>query len=124
MLPQNPKPLLLQVTVRGCFVKSFGVLTEHRFDDDVTANGTPLLPFPAAGSADPFKGGGARKKLSQRSVQVSVVPPLPLLVATIVGGEGTAVLYEGEVRDLQVGVLMHFATHTLPFKIKPIGRES
>ena len=91
--------------MRGCFVKSFGVLTEHRFDDEVTVNGTQLLPMPANGSAYPFKGGGARKRLGQRGVQVSVVPPLPLLVASIVGGEAAAVLYEGEVRDLQVGVL-------------------
>ncbi|GAQ85694.1 Targeting complex (TRAPP) subunit [Klebsormidium nitens] len=90
------------VTVRGCFVKSFGVLSEHRFDDKVTVNGTQLLPMPANGSAYPFKGQGARKRLGQRGVQVSVVPPLPLLVASIVGGEAAAVLYEGEVRDLQV----------------------
>lgn len=86
-------------------MKSFGVLTEHRFDDEVTINGTQLLPMPANGSAYPFKGGGARKRLGQRGVQVSVVLPLPLLVANIVGGEAAAVLFEGEVRDLQVGVL-------------------
>lgn len=97
------------MTVRGCFVKSFGVLTEHRFDDEVTVNGTQLLPLPANGSAYPFKAGGARKRLGQGGVQVSVVPPLPLLVANIVGGEGAAVLYEGEVRDLQVSSLSHYS---------------
>ena len=36
--------------------------------------------------------------------KVEVVPPLPLLVAQAVGGEGAAVLYEGEIREVQISL--------------------
>ncbi|AQK44608.1 Trafficking protein particle complex II-specific subunit 120-like protein, partial [Zea mays] len=33
---------------------------------------------------------------------ISVVPPLPLLVANVVGGDGSILLYEGEIRDVLI----------------------
>jgi trafficking protein particle complex subunit 9 len=33
---------------------------------------------------------------------ISVAPPLPLLVANVVGGEGSILLYEGEIRDVLI----------------------
>ncbi|GBG63133.1 hypothetical protein CBR_g36903 [Chara braunii] len=83
------------VNVRGCFVRSFGVLTEHLFNNAVDVLGRSKV----GGSAIVRSGG--RQRLGSH---VTVVPHLPLLVATVAGGEGAGVLYEGEIRDVQLSL--------------------
>lgn len=86
------------LTVRGCIVKCFGVVTEHLFEEVGewgVVNGTALV--------DPFKS-GHRVRQPPLYDKVEVVPPLPLLVAQAVGGEGAAVLYEGEIREVQISL--------------------
>ncbi len=84
--------------IRGCIVKCFGMITEHLFEDVVEGKmvkGTALV--------DPFKS-WHRVHHAALSNKVEVVQPLPLLVARVVGGEGAAVLYEGEIREVQISL--------------------
>ncbi|XP_024356422.1 trafficking protein particle complex II-specific subunit 120 homolog [Physcomitrium patens] len=86
------------LTVRGCIVKYFGVITEHLFEEVSewgSVKGTALV--------DPFRSGHKVRQPAQYE-KVEVVPPLPLLVARVVGGEGAAVLYEGEIREMQISL--------------------
>uniref|UniRef100_A0A0E0KSG0 Uncharacterized protein n=1 Tax=Oryza punctata TaxID=4537 RepID=A0A0E0KSG0_ORYPU len=45
---------------------------------------------------------GSSKFKSVNFPSISVVPPLPLLVANVVGGDGSILLYEGEIRDVLI----------------------
>lgn len=86
------------LTVRGCIVKCYGVVTEHLFEEVSewgSVKGTALV--------DPFRSGHRVRQPAQYE-RVDVVPPLPLLVARAVGGEGAAVLYEGEIREMQISL--------------------
>ncbi|CAA6672273.1 unnamed protein product [Spirodela intermedia] len=74
------------VSIPGCVVHCFGVVTEHLFKDvdnllQGAAQGLVKLAAPPA---------------------ITAAPPLPLLVAHVVGGDGAAILYEGEVRDISL----------------------
>lgn len=87
------------VSIPGCIVHCFGVITEHLFKDVDN-----LLLGAAQGLvlSDPFRCCGSGR-LKNRSVpNISVVQPLPLLVSHIVGGDGASVLYEGEIRDIYI----------------------
>ncbi|XP_024360781.1 trafficking protein particle complex II-specific subunit 120 homolog [Physcomitrium patens] len=86
------------LTVRGCIVKCFGVITEHLFEEVCewgSVKGTALL--------DVFRSGHKVHQPAQYE-KVEVVPPLPMLVARVVSGEGAAVLYEGEIREMQISL--------------------
>lgn len=86
------------LTVRGCIVKCYGVVTEHLFEEVSewgSVKGTALV--------DPFRSGHKVRQPAQYE-KVEVVLPLPLLVARAVGGEGAAVLYEGEIREMQISL--------------------
>eukprot|EP01018_Ginkgo_biloba_P039779 Gb_03735 [translate_table: standard] len=89
------------LTVQGCIVHCFGVITEHLFGDVDN-----LLLGAAQGLvlADPFRSSGSSKLRNVPSPNISVVPPLPLLIPHVVGGQGSAVLYEGEIRDIQISL--------------------
>ncbi|KAG2567221.1 hypothetical protein PVAP13_7NG258800 [Panicum virgatum] len=52
--------------------------------------------------SDPFRCCGSSKFKSANFPSISVVPPLPLLVANVVGGDGSILLYEGEIRDVLI----------------------
>nr|CAB3487547.1 unnamed protein product [Digitaria exilis] len=54
----------------------------------------PCLPFIRCCGSNKFK--------SVNFPSISVVPPLPLLVANFVGGDGSILLYEGEIRDVLI----------------------
>nr|CAB3485040.1 unnamed protein product [Digitaria exilis] len=54
----------------------------------------PCLPF--------IRCCGSNKLKSVNFPSISVVPPLPLLVANFVGGDGSILLYEGEIRDVLI----------------------
>lgn len=87
------------ISLRGCIVHCFNVITEHVFEDI-----NMLLSDVAKGLslADPFRNAGGPKVRQASSPNISVMPPLPLLHAQIIGGQGAAVLYEGEVREVQI----------------------
>ncbi|XP_058086047.1 trafficking protein particle complex II-specific subunit 120 homolog isoform X2 [Magnolia sinica] len=89
------------VKIPGCTVHCFGVITEHLFRDVDN-----LLLGAAQGLvlSDPFRCCGSAKHRSVSIPSISVVPPLPLLVSHVVGGDGAAVLYEGEIRDLWISL--------------------
>ncbi|MQL91900.1 hypothetical protein Taro_024515 [Colocasia esculenta] len=50
--------------------------------------------------SDPFRCCGSGKLKNASIPNISVVPALPLLVSHVVGGDGAAILYEGEIRDI------------------------
>lgn len=85
------------VTIPGCTVHCFGVITEHLFRDVDN-----LLLGAAQGLvlSDPFRCCGSAKLKNVSVPNISVVPPLPLLVSHVVGGDGAIILYEGEIRDV------------------------
>ncbi|XP_014751342.1 trafficking protein particle complex II-specific subunit 120 homolog isoform X1 [Brachypodium distachyon] len=107
-LPPNTSKLVLlsgiptrvgQVSIPGCIVHSFGVITEHLFKevDCLLLGATQGLVL-----SDPFRCCGSSKFKSVNFPSISVVPPLPLLVANVVGGDGSILLYEGEIRDVLI----------------------
>ncbi|KAK6912541.1 TRAPP II complex, Trs120, partial [Dillenia turbinata] len=87
------------VSIPGCIVYCFGAITEHLFKDVDN-----LLLGAAQGLvlSDPFRCCGSPKLKTVTVPTLSVVPPLPLLVSHIVGGDGAVVLYEGEIRDVWI----------------------
>ncbi|XP_077214757.1 TRS120 [Tasmannia lanceolata] len=89
------------VTIPGCTVHCFGVITEHLFRDVDN-----LLLGAAQGLvlSDPFRCCGAAKFKYVPTSNISVVPPLPLLVSHVVGGDGAAILYEGEIRNVWISL--------------------
>ncbi|KAM3368430.1 hypothetical protein ACQJBY_016773 [Aegilops geniculata] len=107
-LPPNTSKLVLlsgiptkvgRVSIPGCIVHSFGVITEHLFKEVDS-----LLLGAAQGLvlSDPFRCCGSSKFKSVNFPTISIVPPLPLLVANVVGGDGSILLYEGEIRDVLI----------------------
>ncbi|CAL5026597.1 unnamed protein product [Urochloa decumbens] len=107
-LPPNTSKLVLlsgiptqvgQISIPGCIVHCFGVITEHLFKEVDC-----LLLGAAQGLvlSDPFRCCGSSKFKSVNFPSISVVPPLPLLVANVVGGDGSILLYEGEIRDVLI----------------------
>lgn len=105
--PNTAKVILLSgiptkigpVTIPGCIVHCFGVITEHLFRDVDN-----LLLGAAQGLvlSDPFRCCGVVKLKNVFVPSISVVPPLPLLVSYEVGGDGATILYEGEIRDIRI----------------------
>lgn len=89
------------VTIPGCIVHCFGVVTEHFFRDVEN-----LLLGAAQGLvlSDPFRCCGSAKLKNISVPNISVVSPLPLLVAHVVGGDGAVILYEGEIRDVWISL--------------------
>jgi trafficking protein particle complex subunit 9 len=107
-LPPNTSRLVLlsgiptkvgQISIPGCIVHCFGVITEHLFKEVDC-----LLLRAAQGLvlSDPFRCCGSSKFKCVNFPSISVVPPLPLLVANVVGGDGSILLYEGEIRDVLI----------------------
>ena len=107
-LPPNTSKLVLlsgiptqvgPISIPGCIVHCFGVITEHLFKEVDC-----LLLGAAQGLvlSDPFRCCGSSKFKSVNFPSISVVPPLPLLVANVVGGDGSILLYEGEIRDVLI----------------------
>ncbi|XP_050216726.1 trafficking protein particle complex II-specific subunit 120 homolog isoform X3 [Mercurialis annua] len=89
------------VTIPGCIVHCFGVITEHVFRDVDN-----LLLGAAQGLvlSDPFRCCGSPKLRNVTVPNISVVSPLPLLVSHVVGGDGAIVLYEGEIRGVWISL--------------------
>ncbi|KAJ8751699.1 hypothetical protein K2173_025866 [Erythroxylum novogranatense] len=89
------------VAIPGCIVHCFGVITEHLFKDVDN-----LLLGAAQGLvlSDPFRCCGSAKLKNVSVPTISVVPPLPLLVSHVVGGDGSIVLYEGQIRDVWISL--------------------
>ncbi|KAJ7958547.1 trafficking protein particle complex II-specific subunit 120-like [Quillaja saponaria] len=89
------------VTIPGCTVHCFGVITEHLFKDVDN-----LLLGAAQGLvlSDPFRCCGSVKLRSVSVPSISVVPSLPLLVSHFVGGDGSIILYEGEFCDVWISL--------------------
>lgn len=87
------------MAIPGCLVHCFGVITEHLFRDVDN-----LLLGAAQGLviSDPFRCCGSVKLKNVVVPNISVVPPLPLLVSHVVGGDGALILYEGEIRDVLI----------------------
>ncbi|XP_078433415.1 transport protein TRS120 [Wolffia australiana] len=95
-IPTAPGP----VSIPGCVVRCFGVVTEHLFRDVDS-----LLLGAAQGLvlSDPFRACGApRPRPAPPPPAIAAVPPLPLLAARLLGGGAAAVLYEGELRELSL----------------------
>ncbi|XP_073024853.1 trafficking protein particle complex II-specific subunit 120 homolog [Primulina eburnea] len=89
------------IAIPGCIVHCFGIITEHFFKDveNLLAGATQGLVL-----SDPFRSCGAAKLKNISIPNISVVPPLPLLVSHIVGGDGSIILYEGEIRDVWISL--------------------
>ncbi|KAL3646051.1 hypothetical protein CASFOL_011231 [Castilleja foliolosa] len=89
------------VSIFGCIVHCFGVITEHFFKevDNLLTGATQGLVL-----SDPFRSCGAGKLKNTHIPNISVVQPLPLLVSCVVGGESSVMLYEGEIRDLWISL--------------------
>lgn len=89
------------VTIPGCMVHCFGVITEHLFRDvdNLLLGATQGLVL-----SDPFRCCGSAKLRNISVPNISVVPPLPLLVSHVVGGDGAIILYEGEIRDVCINL--------------------
>ncbi|CAI9092639.1 OLC1v1027940C1 [Oldenlandia corymbosa var. corymbosa] len=85
------------VTIPGCIIHCFGVITEHLFKDVDS-----LLLGAAQGLvlSDPFRCCGSPRLKNVSFPNVTVVSPLPLLVSRVVGGDGAFTLYEGEIREV------------------------
>lgn len=90
-----------QVKIPGCIVHCFGVITEHFFKDvdDLLLGAAQGLVL-----SDPFRCCGSGKLKNVFVPYITVVPPLPLLVSHIVGGDGAVILYEGEIRDILISL--------------------
>ncbi|KAK2973346.1 hypothetical protein RJ640_015101 [Escallonia rubra] len=89
------------VTIPGCIVHCFGVITEHCFKDvdNLLLGATQGLVL-----SDPFRCCGSGKLKNVSIPNITVVPPLPLLVSHVVGGDGAVILYEGEIRDVWISL--------------------
>ncbi|PSS17745.1 Trafficking protein particle complex II-specific subunit like [Actinidia chinensis var. chinensis] len=89
------------MAIPGCIVHCFGVITEHLFKDVDN-----LLLGAAQGLvlSDPFRCCGSAKLKNVAVPNISVVPPLPLLVSHVVGGDGAVILYEGEIRNVWISL--------------------
>ncbi|GAB4854633.1 hypothetical protein Ancab_023216 [Ancistrocladus abbreviatus] len=89
------------ITVPGCIVHCFGVITEHLFRDVDN-----LLLGAAQGLvlSDPFRSCGSPTLRNVAVPNISVVHPLPLLVSHLVGGDAAVILYEGEIRDVWISL--------------------
>eukprot|EP00850_Spirogloea_muscicola_P011419 SM000071S21043 [mRNA] locus=s71:50795:56673:- [translate_table: standard] len=93
-VPRRPGRLLL----RGCFVRCFGVLSEHLFSSTGDAVAAGHL-------ADPFRGSPTRAKALMPPGSLVAIPALPLLVASVLGGERASfVLFEGEAKEVDIRV--------------------
>lgn len=90
-----------QVKIPGCIVHCFGVITEHFFKDvdDLLLGAAQGLVL-----SDPFRCCGSGKLKNVFVPYITVVPPLPLLVSHVVGGDGAVILYEGEIRDILISL--------------------
>ncbi|CAL9102757.1 unnamed protein product [Musa textilis] len=103
--PNTSKVILLSgiptkvgaVSIPGCIVHCFGVITEHLFRD---VDNLLLGASQGLVLSDPFRCCGSTKPKNMSTPNISVVPPLPLLVSHVVGGNGSTILYEGEIRDI------------------------
>ncbi|XP_010265703.1 PREDICTED: trafficking protein particle complex II-specific subunit 120 homolog [Nelumbo nucifera] len=89
------------ITIPGCIVHCFGVITRHLFKDVDN-----LLLGAAQGLvlSDPFRCCGSAKLKNVSVPNISVVPSLPLLVSHVIGGDGASILYEGEIRDVWISL--------------------
>ncbi|KAI5082954.1 hypothetical protein GOP47_0002697 [Adiantum capillus-veneris] len=89
------------LSLRGCIVHCFNVITEHLFEDI-----NELLSDVAKGLSlsDPFRNAGGPKLRQVLSPKISVMPSLPLLMVQIIGGQGAAVMYEGEIREVLLSI--------------------
>lgn len=89
------------VTIPGCTVHCFGVITEHLFKDvdNLLLGATQGLVL-----SDPFRCCGSARLKNISVPSISVVPPLPLLVSRVVGGDGAIILHEGEIRDIWISL--------------------
>ncbi|KAI3512312.1 hypothetical protein L1887_19627 [Cichorium endivia] len=87
------------VSIPGCIVHCFGVLTEHFFKDvdNLLLGASQGLVF-----SDPFRCCGSAKQRNITVPNITVVPRLPLLVSHVVGGDSAIILYEGEIRELWI----------------------
>ncbi|RWW08584.1 hypothetical protein GW17_00027963 [Ensete ventricosum] len=103
--PNTSKVILLSgiptkvgaVSIPGCIVHCFGVITEHLFRD---VDNLLLGASQGLVLSDPFRCCGSTKPKNVSTPNISVVSPLPLLVSHVVGGNGSTILYEGEIRDI------------------------
>ncbi|PON71290.1 TRAPP II complex, Trs [Parasponia andersonii] len=89
------------VTIHGCTVHCFGVITEHLFKD---VDNLLLGAMQGLVLSDPFRCCGSGRLKNVSVPNISVVPPLPLLVSCIVGGDGAIILHEGEIRDVWISL--------------------
>nr|XP_043611376.1 trafficking protein particle complex II-specific subunit 120 homolog [Erigeron canadensis] len=89
------------VSIPGCIVHCFGVLTEHSFKD---VNHLLLGAAQGLVICDPFNCRGSLKMKNVIVPNIMVIPRLPLLVSHIVGGDNAIILYEGEIRDLWISL--------------------
>lgn len=106
------------ISLRGCIVHCFGVVTEHLFEDI-----DELLSDAAKGLilSDPFRNSGGQHH--PLHPEIVVVCPLPLLSVQIVGGQGAAVLYEGEIRELQISLVNAGAVPVVEANISLTGKQ-
>ncbi|KAI7991300.1 hypothetical protein LOK49_LG12G02524 [Camellia lanceoleosa] len=89
------------VTIPGCMVHCFGVITEHLFKD---VDNLILGAAQGLVLSNPFRCCGSAKLKNVSVPNISVVPSLPLLVSHIIGGDGAVILYEGEIRDVWISL--------------------
>ncbi|KAI3467978.1 hypothetical protein Pfo_024641 [Paulownia fortunei] len=89
------------VAIPGCVVHCFDVITEHFFKDveNLLIGATQGLVL-----SDPFRSCGSAKIKNVSVPNISVVPPLPLLISHVVGCDGSVILYEGEIRDVWISL--------------------
>ncbi|XP_072977838.1 trafficking protein particle complex II-specific subunit 120 homolog [Typha angustifolia] len=107
--PNTAKVILLSgvptkvgpVSIPGCVVHCFGVISEHLFRD---VDNLLLGASQGLVLSDPFRCCGSSRIKAISFPNICVVPPLPLLVSHVVGGDGSIVLYEGEIRDIWISL--------------------
>ncbi|GLU01272.1 hypothetical protein SLE2022_185840 [Rubroshorea leprosula] len=89
------------VVILGCIIHCFGVITEHLFRDVDN-----LLLGAAQGLviSDPFRSCGSPRLRNASVPNISAVPPLPLLVSHVIGGDGAIILYEGEICNVWINL--------------------
>ncbi|KAG0456666.1 hypothetical protein HPP92_024454 [Vanilla planifolia] len=105
--PNTAKVILLSgiptkagtLSISGCIVHCFGVITEHLFLDV-----DHLLLGAAHGLvlSDPFRCCGSGKSRHVNIPRILVLPPMPLLVSHAVEDNNASTLFEGEIRDIWV----------------------
>ncbi|CAI8594086.1 unnamed protein product [Vicia faba] len=100
VLVELEKPLG-PVTIPGCIVHYFGVITEHLFRevDNLLLGAAQGLVL-----SDPFRCCGSPKLKNVFVPNIYVVPPFPLLISHVVGGNGAIILYEREIRDVWISL--------------------